>query len=246
MKFLLSSAEGDVSQDPQTGNEGKDPTPGFGGYLLIMIGAGLLTGALYYLREGWELEVVMDAFLRCLRMFFVYIVFCIGILIFRYKYKLKDFGIQKQNLLQSTILGVAIYTVPLVMFLSHVGNEDFDSKFVDAKQGLDTGSLVLLSLFVFCMAAMTDIWCRGFVQLITEKYRSADFAFLLQNLVWFIIHIYEIELLKDSFGLVQATALTIFLGAAGGLVANRYRNVLGLGVGHVYLNLVLIIYVAFV
>ena len=149
-------------------------------------------------------------------------------------------------MLQSTILGVAIYTVPLVMFLSHVGNEDFDSKFVDAKQGLDTGSLVLLSLFVFCMAAMTDIWCRGFVQLITEKYRSADFAFLLQNLVWFIIHIYEIELLKDRFGLVQATALTIFLGAAGGLVANRYRNVLGLGVGHVYLNLVLIIYVAFV
>ena len=207
----------------------------------------LASGAAYYLRENYlDPGIVLSSGLRCVRMILIYIVFSIGILIFRYRYRLKDFGIQKENLVVSTVLGIGVYSIALAAFLWHVGNPDFDENFVDGKRSMETTSLVLVSLFTFLMAAMTDIWSRGFVLLVTTRFRSQLVSLLLHNVVWFIIHIYEIRLLMDSFGLIQAITLTIVLGVAGDMVALRYRNVLGLAIGHIYLNLVFILYVVWI
>ena len=216
----------------------------FGKYLLIVVSAIVISGLSYYLRTTYlDVDVVFSSFLRCIRMVMVYLFFCFGILIFRYRYKLKDFGIQKKNLLHTTILGIGLYTVPLLAFITHVGNEEFDSYFVEGKRNLHTLSLIFLSFLIFVMAAVTDIWTRGFVLLITAKIRSPLSAIILQNITWFLIHIYEILILIHSFGIVLSVALTIFLGVGGDLIVLKYRNVLGLAVGHIYLNLVFIIYI---
>ena len=247
MKWFLPSRGSPSSQRPGSKPEMTRDRLSFTTYLLIMVAAMLVSGGAYYLRTSYlEADIVLSSALRCVRMLLVYIVLCLGILILRYDYKLEDFGIRKENLAISTVLGIGVYTIALLSFLYHVGDKDFDEHFVEGKRSLDVASLVIVSLFTFCMAAITDIWTRGFVLLPTTRFRSKLVAILLQNVVWFLIHIYEILLLMDAFGLAQSIALTIVLGVTGDMVVLRYRNVLGLAIGHIYLNLVFIIYVVWV
>lgn len=247
MKWFLPARGSPSLQRPGSKTEMTRSQLSFTNYLLIMLTAMLVSGGVYYLRTSYfEADIVLSSGLRCVRMLLVYMVFSLGILIFRYNYKLRDFGIQKENLAISTFLGIGIYTIALLSFLYHVGDKDFDEHFVEGKRKLDVASLIVVSLFTFCMAAITDIWTRGFVLLPTARFRSKLCAILLQNVVWFIIHIYEIILLMDAFGLAQSIALTIVLGVTGDMIVLRYHNVLGLAIGHIYLNLVFIIYVVWV
>ena len=238
-------------QDAGTNPHKDEPRPGQEPHelsfpILVLIGfvALVLTALAYNFRTNYlDSGVLSETLFRALRMGFIYLFFCMGLLLYRYGYKLEDFGIRKENLLESTLFGIAIYSVALAGFLWHVGNTDFDHKFVDGKRDMETWKLLALSLLTFFMAATTDIWSRGFVLLTTEKLKGPKVALLVNGLVWFGVHIYEILLLEDSFGLWVATGLTIFLGLSGDLVALKYRNVIGLGIGHIYLNLVFIVYV---
>ncbi len=245
----MSPEESKIEEKPEvkgsvTGSLPEARSLKFSHYLLIMLSAMFLSLVFFLLRrDHLELTILQSTVFRCTRMVGVYLVFSIGILIYRYNYKLKDFGLTRKNLLITTILGIGLYTLPLLMFMAHVGDDDFDSHFVNAKRNMDLGELVLVSLFVFVMAATTDIWTRGFVLMTTTGFRGKLAGISLQNLVWFVIHIYEIELLMNAFGLLEAVLLTIVLGVVGDMIALKYKNTIGLGIGHIYLNAVFIIYV---
>jgi hypothetical protein len=69
------------------------------------------------------------------------------------------------------------------------------------------------------------------------KLKGIPLAILAQNIVWFGAHAYEIEFLIGSLTLAGAVALTLALGLLGDLVAIKTRNILGLSIGHIVLNL---------
>jgi hypothetical protein len=64
----------------------------------------------------------------------------------------------------------------------------------------------------------------------------------MQNLVWFLGHLYEIGYLADCLGIPTAVLLTLTLGVLGDMVVLKTRNVLGLAGAHFVLNLVLSVY----
>lgn len=240
-----------------------------------MLAAMALSGLSYHFRtERLDLDPLPSAAFRATRMFLVYIICCIGLLMWRYRNCCEDFGLGRSipkvhsfkdrrrsptglrlpsligshlgqnHFLHSCLLGLAVYTVPLVAFIWFVGDPEFDRHFVDGKRDLGTGELLARTLLVFAMAAITDIWTRGFVLLQASRFKGDAFAIALQNVVWFVIHLYEIELLMDSWGLPLAIAVTLFIGIVGDMVVLRYRNVWGMALGHIYLNAVFVGYLA--
>jgi len=86
------------------------------------------------------------------------------------------------------------------------------------------------------MAMITDLWTRGFVLLQAADKWGERPAILLQNSLWLILHLYELELLAPSMGWVGAITLALFLGLIGDLIALRTRSVVGLMAGHALLN----------
>ena len=86
------------------------------------------------------------------------------------------------------------------------------------------------------MAAITDYWTRGFVLLHLSKRYNEFVGILGQNVCWFILHFYEIELLAPYIGWGGAILMTLFLGITGDLVALKTKNLYGLMMGHLLLN----------
>jgi len=62
-------------------------------------------------------------------------------------------------------------------------------------------------------------------------------------LTWYLGHIHEIELLQDCLGYGMALSLTLTLGLLGDAIALKTRNVLGLAIPHILLNIILAIYI---
>ena len=95
--------------------------------------------------------------------------------------------------------------------------------------------------FVMIMASITDLWTRGFILFqLSERYGDTV-AIFGQNLIWLIIHIYEIDILTQYISLGQAILMTLFLGIAGDLLALRTKSIFGLMVGHSLLNFIIIL-----
>ena len=62
-------------------------------------------------------------------------------------------------------------------------------------------------------------------------------AIALQNALWLLLHLYELELLAPSMGWAGALLLAVFLGIVGDLLALKERSVVGLMAGHAILNI---------
>ncbi len=62
-------------------------------------------------------------------------------------------------------------------------------------------------------------------------------------MVWVFGHLYEIELFSGSLGLPIAAGMIVVTGLLGDVVALRTRNVVGLAVAHVVLNLAMVAFI---
>jgi hypothetical protein len=132
----------------------------------------------------------------------------------------------------------------LAVFFASIGNPEFDKYFL-------WGQLMPLSEFmttmalIAWMAALTDIWTRGMVMMPILKFHGVPLAVFVQNLVWFSSHIYEIQFLAGSLTLIGAVALTLTLGLLGDFAAIKTKNILGLSIGHIVLNIAFFGFVRF-
>ena len=152
---------------------------------------------------------------------------------------LADLGLSHHRLGMSTALGCGLYLIALVAFV-HCSDGT-----MMAQHAVRTASVTDASLMVALMgivAAGTDLTTRGFVLLTLARHTHVVFAIFVQNLIWYLGHIHEINLLSDCLGTAMATSLALTLGILGDMIVLRTRNVIGLAIAHFMLNIVLVIY----
>ena len=213
--------------------------------IILTIISALLAGILYYYRTNYlSLTSIENNIFRTIRMTCVYVLLPFGWAYFIKKIPLKDFGIRKKKLILSIIFGLGIYSIALVAFLVSLGNPDFDKYFRWGTEYSITEWLFILSL-VSWMAFVTDLWTRGFVLMLLSKYQSPWFGILAQNVTWLLVHLYEVALLAPSMTVAGALMLTITLGVLGDIIALKTKNIIGLGIGHIYLNIAFFGYIRF-
>lgn len=206
--------------------------------------SALISGGLYLYRELYlNLSSIESAIYRVSRMFLVYIFFPFLWVIYWKKEKLADMGITKKNLLISIILGIGVYSIALAIFFFSIDNPSFNESFVSGIKNEKLSQLIFITILVSIMALITDLWTRGFILMLLAKHTSVYFGILTQNITWFLVHIYEINSLQSAITLEGAIALTLTLGILGDIVALKTKNVLGLGVGHIWLNVVFTAYI---
>lgn len=211
--------------------------------LLASISA-IVSGAFYYYRTTYmDLTSVEHSIFRAVRMGIVYIVFPFGWALYFKKFRLKDMGITTKNLLYSIIFGTAVYSIALAVFIYTVGNEDFDVYFVDWMLESSQRELIIILALTSFMAVVTDVWTRGFILMLLARHHSPYLGVLAQNVTWLLVHLYEIDLLQKSLSLHGAITLTLTLGLSGDALALKTRNIIGLAVGHVFLNIAFACYI---
>lgn len=149
-------------------------------------------------------------------------------------------GINKTALVKSTILGCLLYSLALYAFI-HCSADPLISNHALGQFDMLNASLLLASMCL--IAAGTDIATRGFILLGLAKYANIPLAVLFQNLAWFVGHIGEINVLTNCLGQVNAIALTLTLGILGDIVVLKTRNVIGLSIAHIMLNITLTVYI---
>jgi hypothetical protein len=213
--------------------------------IFLTVISALLAGIFYYYRTNYlQLSPAQDNLFRALRMTCVYVLLPFSWALGLKKLKLSDFGITKKKIFTSIIFGLGIYSIALVAFLISIGNPDFDRYFRWGADYSINDWLIIMAL-VSWMAFATDLWTRGFVLMLLAKFQSPWFGILAQNITWLGVHLYEVAILGPSMGILGALVLTILLGVLGDLVALKTGNILGLGIGHIYLNLVFFGYIRF-
>lgn len=158
----------------------------------------------------------------------------------RLNFSLQDLGISTKNLLRSVILGCALYSLALAAFI-HCSADPLISNHAVGKMEMSDASVLLLAMSV--VAAGTDLATRGFVLFTLARFTNLPIAIVMQNATWFFGHIGEINLLKNCLGLWAAIGLTLTLGLLGDVIALKTRNIVGLSIAHILLNIVLVIYI---
>jgi hypothetical protein len=128
-----------------------------------------------------------------------------------------------------------VYAVPAFVFIN---NEIFYSGW----QKHSSNEIVLLLTLTFIMASITDLWFHGFIFLGLVKTSSVRIAFLVQNILWFIFHYYEIILLDPYVGWLNAFLLSLYLGLVGDIIALKTKSVVGLMLGHSLFNLTFVMF----
>jgi hypothetical protein len=158
----------------------------------------------------------------------------------RLRLSLSELGITTKNLLWTTILGCLLYSVALIIFIS-CSNDPFI-----AQHGLRHASSEDAMLLLFSMsmiAAGTDLTTRGFILLGLARYSPLIFAIIVQNALWYLGHLSEIAQLSGCLTLWGAIGLTLTLGILGDIVALKTRNIVGLAIAHVLLNITMMIFI---
>jgi membrane protease YdiL (CAAX protease family) len=153
-----------------------------------------------------------------------------------------DLGLTHHKLGMSTLLGCGIYAIALAAFLHCAGGEMMANHTI---RKVSLGEAFVLVPLMGVTAAATDMATRGFILLTLARHSHVVFAIAMQNLVWFLGHIYEIGLLTDCLGVTMAVGLTLTLGILGDVVVLRTRNVMGLAAAHILLNVALSIYLRY-
>lgn len=158
----------------------------------------------------------------------------------RLNFSLQDLGITTNNLVQSIILGCALYTLALAAFL-HCSADPMISQHILTQLKTADASIMLLAMSI--VAAGTDIATRGYILFTVARFTNLPFAIVMQNVTWYAGHIGEIKMLEGCLGLWMAIGLTLTLGLLGDVIALKTRNIVGLSIAHILLNVVLFIYI---
>lgn len=158
----------------------------------------------------------------------------------RLRLPLSELGITTKNLLMSTVLGCLLYSLAFLAFVS-CSNDP-----MIAGHGLrnaNTEDAMLLLLTMSIVASGTDLTTRGFILLGLARYTPLIFAIAVQNAVWYLGHLKEIDQLSGCLTLAGAIGLTLTLGVLGDIVALKTRNVVGLAIAHIALNITMMIFI---
>jgi hypothetical protein len=148
-------------------------------------------------------------------------------------------GVGRRGFGRSVLLSCALYGLALIAFLycwSDPTVAQHPIRIVRPEK------VILLGVSMCLLAATTDIATRGFVLLALAEYTHVSFAILMQNVFWILGHAYEIRALSGCLGAPAAYGLFLLLGLLGDSITLRTRNVLGLALAHVLLNVVMIAY----
>jgi hypothetical protein len=148
-----------------------------------------------------------------------------------------DLGISRHKLGRSILLGCALYSLALIAFL--YGRHDPLIQEHPIRD-LPTGRMLLLGSTMCVIAAGTDIATRGFILLSLSRHAGVPFAVVMQNVFWMLGHTHEIQVLESALGKVGANGLFLVLGLLGDTIVLRTRNVVGLAVAHILLNVVMV------
>lgn len=158
----------------------------------------------------------------------------------RLNFSLKDLGISLNKLGISTLLGCLLYSIALVAFI-HCTADPMISNHAIRWLDVDDASILLLAMSIG--VATTDIATRGFILLSLTRYTNIPTAVVLQNIAWYAGHLGEIDQLTGCLSLWGAIGLTLTLGILGDIVALKTRNIVGLSIAHVLLNVTLTFYI---
>jgi hypothetical protein len=148
-------------------------------------------------------------------------------------------GAGRRGFARSFLLSCALYGLALAAFLhcwADPSVADHPMRIVRAEK------VVVLGISMCLLAATTDLATRGFVLLWLAECAPLSFAVIMQNVFWILGHTYEIRALSTCLGAPLAYGLFLLLGVLGDAIALRTRNVLGLALAHVLLNVVMILY----
>ncbi len=212
--------------------------------LASIVISALISGIFYYVRENYLLFTgLQSSTFRAIRMTIVYILFPFWWAITNLGTRMGEFGLTTKNLKESLLYGSLVYAIALGVFIYSLNNSAFYSAFAGGYEQMAPSELILTGLLFSWMAAVTDIWTRGFILLQITKYSNATFGVLVQNCTWVLVHLYEIAILALS--LPGAVLLTLVLGTTGDVAALKTHNIVGLAVGHVILNVGFMAYVVF-
>ena len=206
--------------------------------------SALVSGIFYYVRVNYLLFTgFQSSTFRAIRMTIVYVLFPFWWAMTKLGTRLGDLGLTTKKLKESLIYGSLVYAVALVIFILNLNNAVFYSVFAIGYELMTPTELILTGLLFSWMAAVTDIWTRGFILLQVTKYSNATYGVLVQNCTWTLVHLYEIALLAPTLSLPGAVLLTLVLGTTGDIAALRTRNIVGLAFGHAVLNVGFMAYV---
>lgn len=158
----------------------------------------------------------------------------------RFRLPLSELGITTKNLLSSTILGCLLYSLALLAFIS-CSNDPFIANHVLRHASTKDAMLTLFSMSI--VASGTDLTTRGFVLLGLARYSPLIFAIIVQNALWYLGHLSEIAALTGCLTLWGAIGLTLTLGILGDIVALKTRNIMGLAIAHILLNITMMIFI---
>ncbi len=151
-----------------------------------------------------------------------------------------DLGLSSRGLLRSLGWSCGLYSIALVAFAFTTNDpliQQHPIKLLAGPKALQT------AFTMFLIAAGTDVATRGFILLSLVRTSGLGFAILMQNVFWLLGHTHEIRVLENAFGLPLAIGLFVVLGLLGDSIALRTRNVVGLGLAHVLLNVVMVSYI---
>ena len=146
-------------------------------------------------------------------------------------------GLSRRNLGRTFLLGCALYAIALVAFVASAHDPLIQHHPI---RRLDPLGVAELGFAMCLIAASTDVATRGFVLLTLLECTPLAFAVAMQNVFWLLGHVNEIRLLSSALGREGAVALFVVLGLLGDSIVLRTRNVLGLALAHVLLNVVMI------
>lgn len=149
-------------------------------------------------------------------------------------------GLNLKNVGRSTWQGCGLYLIALVTFVAcHDDPLIHDHPVRHAA----LGPALLLFATMALHAAGTDLATRGFILLSLAETSHVAFAIFMQNVVWVFGHLYEIKLFANSLGYPIAAGMIVVTGLLGDVVALRTRNVVGLSLAHVLLNLAMVVFI---
>jgi len=153
---------------------------------------------------------------------------------------LADFGLNTRKLGQNLFYGCLLYSLALAAFI-HCSADPMIAN--HAVRNADPLDAIGMASGMCLIAAGTDLATRGFILLTLARYTHVGFAIAIQNLTWYLGHIPEINMLTGCLGFMGAIGLTLTLGILGDVIALRTRNVVGLAMAHILLNVVLTAYI---
>lgn len=158
----------------------------------------------------------------------------------RLRLPLGELGVTRKNLLRTSLLGCLLYSLAFMVFVS-CRDDPFIAQHALRNTNPDDAALLLIGMST--IAAGTDLTTRGFVLLGLARYSPVFFAITVQNVLWYLGHTSEIAQLSGCLTFWGAIGLTLTLGILGDIIALKTKNVLGLALAHILLNITMVIFI---